>query len=497
MPNTKQDIKASFSVFLLALPLCLGIALASNFPPIAGIITAIVGGIISTFVGSSRLTIKGPAAGLIAVVLGAVVELGAGDISLGYKRALAVGVVAAVIQIILALLRLAVIAEIMPSSIIRGMLAAIGIIIVAKQSSVVLGVETTAQQPLDLLAELPKNLINLNPQIFFISLLSFLIIIFWPKLKKLSSVPASIVVLVTTIPLSYYFDISHEHIYSLLGNSFKVGPNYLINIPEQLSLAITFPDFSVITSFTSIKYIVMYALVGSIESLLTVCAVDNLNPEKEKSNLNRDLLSVGIGNFICSLIGGLPMISEIVRTKANIDYGAKTKYSNFFHAVFLLLSILLIPGILKQIPLAALAALLIYTGFKLAPPSEFVKAFKIGVDQFLLFIVTLLVTLVSDLLIGVASGIALKIVLHLIRGARISDFLDLDYINEVEGTNTIIKIRGKLLFSNFLKLKNIIEKEISNKQQLTIDLSSASVVDYTIKEKLEIYVHNGDLKLFT
>ena len=237
--------------------------MASSFPPIAGIITAIVGGLVSTFLGSSRLTIKGPAAGLIAVVLGAVLELGAGDISLGYKRALAVGVVAAIIQILISLFRLAVIAEIMPTSIIRGMLAAIGIIIVAKQSAVALGSEITTTKPLTLLIELPTNLLNLNPQISLISLLSFLIIIFWPKIKKFSSVPASIIVLLLTIPLSYYYALESD---------------YLIKIPGQLSSAITFPDFSVITSLTSIKYILIYALVGSIESLLTVCAVDRLDP---------------------------------------------------------------------------------------------------------------------------------------------------------------------------------------------------------------------------
>ena len=454
--------------------------MASSFPPIAGIITAIVGGLVSTFLGSSRLTIKGPAAGLIAVVLGAVLELGAGDISLGYKRALAVGVVAAIIQILISLFRLAVIAEIMPTSIIRGMLAAIGIIIVAKQSAVALGSEITTTKPLTLLIELPTNLLNLNPQISLISLLSFLIIIFWPKIKKFSSVPASIIVLLLTIPLSYYYALESD---------------YLIKIPGQLSSAITFPDFSVITSLTSIKYILIYALVGSIESLLTVCAVDKLDPLKRKSDLNKDLFSVGVGNLISSFIGGLPMISEIVRTKANIDAEAQSKYSNFFHGIFLLLSILLIPGLLKQIPLAALAALLIYTGFRLAPPSEFIKSFKIGIDQFTLFIVTLIVTLVSDLLIGVASGIVLKIVLQMIKGARLSDFLKLNYTNQVEGTHTIIKIKGKFLFSNFLKLKTVIQDELSKKQSVTIDLSSTTMIDRTIREKLEDYLINEDIEV--
>lgn len=487
----KYDIKAGFSVFLLALPLCLGIAIASNFPPIAGITTAIVGGIVSSFLGSSRLTIKGPAAGLIVIALGSVTELGGGDALLGYKRAIAVGVVSAIIQILFATFRWAKFAEIMPPSVIHGMLAAIGVIIIAKQSHVVLGVTATSKAPLPLLAELPQSLMHLNPEVFFIGLLSFLIVIFLPKIKKLNFIPASIVVLASSILSSYAFDLSHVHPYTFMGLDFQVGPKYLINLPGQILSAISFPDFSVITSATSIKYIIMFALIGSIESLLTVCAVDGLDPEKKKSDLNKDLLSVGIGNLIAALLGGLPMISEIVRTKANIDYGAKSKYANFFHGVFLLLSIMLFPWLLKLIPLSALAALLVYTGIRLASPNEFKKIYLIGVDQFILFATTLIITLLTDLLVGVGTGILLKILLHFARGAKISDFFVLKSTKEVDGNKVRIRPEGALVFSNFLKLQEMITDEIFSGKEVILDLNQVKLIDHTIQEKLEVFKGNN------
>lgn len=481
----KYDLKAGFSVFLLALPLCLGIAMASNFPPIAGIITAIVGGIISSFLGSSRLTIKGPAAGLIVIALGAVNELGGGDLTLGYKKALAVGVIAAIIQIAFALFRWAKVAEIMPPSVIHGMLAAIGVIIISKQSHVALGVKPEAKSPLGLLAEIPNSLAHMNPEIFTIGLISLLVVLLWPKFKKLKDIPASIIVLLFAIPMTYIFDLTHPHTYEVAGHAFSVGPKFLISIPGQLASAITLPDFSSITSAISIKYIIMFALVGSIESLLTVCAVDNIDPEKKRSDLNKDLLSVGIGNLISAMLGGLPMISEIVRSKANIDYEAKSKNANVFHGVFLLLSIALLPWLLTKIPLAALAALLVYTGLRLASPSEFKRSLEIGVDQLIIFCTTLIVTLMTDLLVGVGVGILLKIILHLLRGVKLKDFYHLDYRIIREEHKTRITLKGSLVFSNYLKLIKLIEEELKSLSLIELNLSQTLIIDHTIQEKLE------------
>lgn len=481
----KYDIKAGFSVFLLALPLCLGIAMASNFPPIAGVTTAIVGGIIASFLGSSRLSIKGPGAGLIVIALGAVNELGGGDLFLGYKRALAIGVAAAVVQILFALFRWAQVAEIMPPSVIHGMLAAIGVIIIAKQSHVALGVKAHGE-PLELLAEIPHSFMHMNPEVFCIGFLSLLVVLIWPKFKKLKDIPASIMVLLVAIPLTYFFGITHEHDYAVLGHAFHIGPNFLISLPKEITSAIVFPDFSVITSAASIKYVIMFALVGSIESLLTVVAVDNLDPLRRKSDLNKDLLSVGIGNLISALVGGLPMISEIVRSKANIDSEAKSKYANVAHGVFLLLSIILLPGVLTKIPLAALAALLVYTGARLAHPTELIHTLERGRDQLLLFVTTLVVTLLTDLLVGVAVGILLKIVLHLIRGVKPADFFKLDYDKEVTNGSLVIKLKGSLVFSNFLKLMSLLNGELKGDiKKIELDLSGTTIVDHTIQDKLE------------
>ncbi|MFY0579833.1 SulP family inorganic anion transporter [Cystobacter fuscus] len=217
--------------------------------------------------------------------------------------------------------------------------------------------------------------------------------------------------------MGLYFDLDHEHTFTFSHSLFTVGPKFLVNLPSNLLSAITLPDFSVVLSATSIKYIVMFALVGSIESLLTAKAMDMMDPEKRRSDLDKDLLATGVGNFISGMLGGLPMISEVVRSSANIGYGAKSRQSNFFHGLFLLLFVAFVPMLIHRIPLAALAAMLIFAGVRLASPKEFVNTFRIGPEQFLIFTFTIGVTLATDLLVGVAAGIALKVVVHLINGA--------------------------------------------------------------------------------
>ncbi|MCA9682677.1 MAG: SulP family inorganic anion transporter, partial [Myxococcales bacterium] len=413
-----KDFVAGFLVFLIALPLCLGIAMASGFPPVAGVLTAIVGGVVVNFLGSAQLTIKGPAAGLIVIAIGAVTELGQGDMAAGYRYALAVGVVAAIIQIIFALVRAATAGGAMPTSVVHGMLAAIGVIIISKQAHTSLGVAPAAKGPLPLLAEIPHSVVHANPEIAAIGLLSLIILFGWGPLKKkltmLAKIPPQIVVLVVAVILGFAFDLEHEHYYRMFDGEFKIGPDYLVHLPGSLLDAIAFPDFSQITSATSIKYIVMFALVGSIESVLSTIAVDTLDPAKRASDLNRDLLVVGVGNLIAACIGGLPMISEIVRSKANIDAGATSRFANFFHGLLLLAFVALLPMVLQHVPLAALAAMLVYTGTMLASPKEFKHMGELGKDQLLLFLVTLFMTLATDLLVGVATGFALKVVMHLV-----------------------------------------------------------------------------------
>lgn len=298
--NWKSDLSSGFLVFLIALPLCLGVSMASGFPPVAGIFTAIIGGLIVTFLGGSQLTIKGPAAGLIIIALGAVTELGQGDAMLGYRLTLAVVVVSGIFQIIFGWIKSGVLADFFPSAAVHGMLAAIGIIIIAKQLFSMIGVKTEANETLELFAELPHAFTEINPDIAIIGGISLLIMFLFPlfKHKFLKMLPAPLIVILVAIPLGIYFDLEHEHKYLFLdGHEYRLGPRFLVTLPENLLSAITFPDFSQVFSMVSLKYIIMFALVGSLESLLSTKAIDGLDPYKRKSNINKDLIGVGIGKY--------------------------------------------------------------------------------------------------------------------------------------------------------------------------------------------------------
>jgi len=483
---------SGFLVFLIALPLCLGISMASGFPPVAGVLTAIVGGVVVSFIGSAELTIKGPAAGLIVIALGAVTELGMGDPILGYRRALAVGVVAAIIQIIIALSRAGVVASVMPPAVVHGMLAAIGVIIIAKQTPVMLGVQGAHGEPLEMLLEVPHYLAEANPEVLLIGLISLATLVLLPLIPGLKKVPAPMVALMLTIPLGLALHFSDAHTYTLANHTYELGPEYLVQLPGNLLDAITFPDFSVVFSAASIKYIIMYALVGSVESLLSVIAVDAMDPEKRVSDLNKDLLATGIGNLICAAIGGLPLISEIVRSKANIDAGASSKYSNFFHGVSLLLFVALLPSLLQQIPLAALAAMLVYTGARLASPSEFSHAWHIGADQLMVFVVTFVTTLATDLLVGVGIGLVVKLGLHLARGASLTSMFRSPVEVSREGGRLRIVVHGPAVFTNLLQVRNVLSTVDDTVDEVEIDVTEATLLDHTFLEKVHLAANEWD-----
>ncbi|HQS83395.1 MAG TPA: SulP family inorganic anion transporter [Alphaproteobacteria bacterium] len=486
----KKDVISGFSVFLLALPLCLGISTASNFPPVAGILSAIIGGMLASFFGGAKLSIKGPAAGLIVITVGAVEQLGAGNLQLGYERTLAVCAIAAILQIIIAWMKKASLAEILPPSVIHGMLAAIGVIIISKQAYVMIGVTPHVSEPLELLFNFPFELSHLNPILCIIGLLSLGIAVLFPFLKKISFVPASIIILCLVIPLSLYLHLGIDHSYIFIGNTYSLGPSSLINIPHNFFKVICFPDFSGILNLTSLKYIIMYTLVGSIESLLTVCAIDSMVVQKTApSNLNKDLFAVGIANLASALIGGLPMISEIVRSKANIDYGALSEKSNFFHGLFMLIAVVIFPSVLNLIPLSALAALLVFVGFRLASPHEFIHAYKIGPDQLFIFVSTFFMTLATDLLIGVAFGIFLKLILHILRGNSLNNLYNPLITAHKFKDHISIQVEGPLTFLSYLKLKKIIEKTEKETKTIVIDLSLTPYLDHTVLKKFQTLAH--------
>ncbi len=489
----KKDLLSGFLVFLIALPLSLGIAMASGFPPIAGVLTAIVGGMVVSFLGSAPLTIKGPAAGLIVITFGAVQDLGGGDPVLGYRRALAVGVVAAALQIVMALVKAGKLGDLFPSSVVHGMLAAIGVIIVSKQIHLVMGVTPEAGETFELLAAVPESLTHMEPEIFAIGILSLGILIGVPLLpwKRAKKIPAPLLVLLTAIPLALYFELGQEHHYFFMGEDHEVGPQFLVHLPGNLLSALVFPDFSAIATFASLKYVVMYSMVGTIESLLSVKAVDALDPAHHESDLNKDLFATGVGNLAVALIGGLPMISEIVRSSANISSGAQSRWSNFFHGSFLLFFVAALPFVLQQIPLAALAAMLVYTGLRLGSPTEFVKTYRIGSEQLLIFVTTFVVTLATDLLVGVAVGVVLKVLVHIKNGAPVRSLFSADIEEEIEGGTMFLRVKGSAIFTNYLGLRARLDRAKERGLKVIIDFSNARLIDHTVREKIEHLVGEG------
>lgn len=476
--NFSADALSGFLVFLLALPLSLGIAKASDFPAIFGLVTAIVGGILVSFFAGSRLTIKGPAAGLIVIASEAVKEFGGG--TTGWHLALGAIVVAAVLQILFGVFKMGKLADFFPSAAIHGMLAAIGIIIMSKQIHTLLGVPPEilkGKSPLELLAMIPASIMHENAHLTEIGLTCLAILIVFSVLKheKIRKVPAPLIVLLVSIPMGIYLDIKHESAvsnYALV----KIG-----KIADAFSGGFINADFSGMTThtFVFIEYVVLFALIGSLESLLTAKAIDDMDIYKRKSDFNKDLIAVGIGNAVSGLLGGLAMISEVARSSANVANGAKTRWANFFHGLFLLLAVLFAVPIIEMIPNAALAAMLVFVGFKLAHPKEFMHTWHIGREQFAIFTVTIIATLTTDLLIGVGIGILLKIVINVYNGATLKNLFKVETeVIHNEDDSYVLKINSALTFCSLLGFKKTFAA-LPQGKNIIIDVSKCPIVDHS------------------
>ena len=306
------------------------------------------------------------------------------------------------------------------------------------------------------------------------------------KNKYVRMIPAQMVVVLVAIPLAMWLDLEHKHPYSLLGQKYEVGPQYLVDVPKSILEAVKFPDFAGLQTAAGWKWVIMFALIGTLESMLSAKAVDTLDPWKRKTNLDRDNLAIGIGNLISSSIGGLPMISEIVRSKANVDNGARTRYANMFHGLCLLSFVALVPQFLHLIPLAALGAMLVYTGLRLASPREFVKIYRVGSEQLIIFVTTIIATLATDLLIGIGIGIATKVAIHVVNGVPLrSLFFPYLEIEDIEGDTLHIKAREAAVFTNWIPFKHQIENVgLMQGRNVTLDLSDTKVVDHSVMQKL-------------
>jgi len=472
----KADTLSGFLVFLLAMPLSLGIAKASGYPAAMGVLTAMIGGLVVSIFQGGRLTIKGPAAGLITVCFAAVTDLDALHLEglTGVQLACGAIVVMAIIQFIFGLLKFGSFSDFFPHSAVHGMLAAIGILIFAKQFPVLLGVDgafTKGLTPIQLYTHIPTFIAHANPKVALIGILSLLIIFGLPALGGIfKKIPGPMIVLLVMIPLGIFLN-------------FKSIPSSLVVIGDFWKDVKFNASFAAIGTGVFWKYVFMFLFVNSLESLLTVKAIDGLDPYKRKSNYNTDLRALAVGNGISGLLGGLPMISEVARSSANVANGARTRWANFFHGLFLLISMLVLIPVIELIPTAALAAMLIAVAYRLASPKEFIGTYKIGPEQLVIFLVTILVTVAEDLLLGVAAGILTKFIFHIINGAPLKSLFKADYDLSETTEGYLIKVNGSATFSNFLGYKKLFGKFAPGKEVL-FNFSEAKLVDHSFMEQL-------------
>ena len=483
--NWRADLSAGLLVSLIALPLCLGIAMASGFPAFGGVITAIVGGLIVGPLCGSSLTIKGPAAGLIAIAIASVEALGQGNLAVGYRCTLAVIVVASVIQMLLALLKLGRFADFFPASVVHGMLAAIGVIIFSKQVHPLLGVKPIAREPIPLLLEIPHSLVVMNPEVALVGFVSVIIVLFATSIfgKFARYLPGPLAAVLVGIVFCEYFEFRRPHIYRWYSLDYLVDERYLVTLPSSFFEGITFPDFSGIWSLQSLQFVVLFALIGSLETLLTCKAVDAIDPWSRKSNMNRDLLAVGCGNTICGLVGGLPMIAEVVRSSANITYGARTRWANFFHSASLLLFVLLLAPIIQLIPNAALAGVLCVTGFRLASPARFRQVRKIGLDQLFVFLVTIVLALFTDLLFGVLVGMLAEYFVCLVLGVPLISFFARFRSGQFRDDGSFyLRMPATCFFGNIIGFKSEVAR--ARGHSIELDFTDAAYVDHTFMHEL-------------
>lgn len=407
LANWRTDLPAGVVVFLVAVPLCLGIALASGAPLAAGLISGVIGGLVVALLSGSQVMVSGPAAGLTAIVLAGIERLGS------FEAFLAAVLVAGLLQLGLAALRAGIIGYFFPSSVIKGMLAAIGLILVLKQAPHALGYAAAGLDDVGLgapgegqgLAALAAAVRALHPGAAVLTALSLPLLVLWdrPSLRRLRWLPGSLVVVVLGVLLNEAFH--------ALAPGLALGPAHRVALPAAGSPAewlglLTLPEWSALARPDTWRVGVTIALVASLETLLSLEATNKIDPFKREAPANRELFAQGVGNTLAGLVGGLPMTGVIVRSSVNIDAGARTRWSAVTHGVLLVVAVLSIPGLLNRIPLASLAAILLYTGYKLAHPRLFATAYRIGWSQFLPFAATVLAILVTDLLIGIGIGLA-------------------------------------------------------------------------------------------
>ncbi len=466
----KSDVGASVVVFLVALPLCLGVALASGAPLFAGIVTGVIGGLVVGFASGSHLMVSGPAAGLTAIVLSAITALGS------FEAFLVAVFLGGLMQVALGFLRAGVIGYYFPNAVIRGMLGGIGIIIIMKQLPHALGNApapgTTASGFLGMSGAPHTGALLLGS-------LAMGILILWdqPFMKRLAIVPGALVAVVAGVVLNSVFSNS--------GSAFALGTDRLVGLPiigsgADLAAALSAPDWSVLATPAIWSTAVTIAIIASLETLLSLEATDRMDPLKREAPANRELVAQGIGNALCGLAGGLPMTGVIVRSSANVYAGAKTKASAILHGVLLAAAVLAIPGLLNRIPLAVLAAILIYTGFKLAHPRNLVYFLKKGFHQWLPFVITTGAILLTDLLVGISVGLAASVVFILLEHLRSPSYT---VAESKDSPVTYLRLNEHLTFLSKANLSTGLQK-FPPGSEIVIDGTAVKRIDHDVAEVL-------------
>lgn len=471
----KHDLPAGLSVFLVALPLCLGIAMASGVPLYAGILSGIIGGIVVSLISGAQLAVSGPAAGLTTIVGASIVALG------DYKTFLLTVIIAGFFQLVLGLLKLGVVSNYFPSSVIKGMLAAIGIILIAKQVPISLGYD----QPdfwtsgfIQIFHFRDRGMQNFNQHltmgaiIITLVCLSVLAFLQMPVAKKLKFLPAPLVVVVLGVVANIIF--------SNAASAFSLKETQLVSIPSNIFSAIIFPDLSEIFSSSRIwKDGLLIGILASLETLLCIEAIDKLDKHNRITPVNRELVAQGIGNMACGFLGAIPITAVVVRGAANVDAGARTKMSAFTHGVFLLLAVATVPFLVNKIPYAALAAILLITGYNLTRPRLYKAMWKLGWRQFLPFIITIIIILLTDLLVGVTIGLLISIY-FIVQNNFKAEYRMARTVHQ--GIETYyIRLNTNVTFLNKVQLRKALD-EVPPYSVLTIDGSDCNFIDYDILE---------------
>lgn len=472
----RHDLSAGLSVFLVALPLCLGIALASGAPLYAGLLSGIIGGIVAGSISGSQLAVSGPAAGLTTLVAASIISFG------DYKIFLLIVIVAGAFQLLLGLLKLGAIANYFPSAVIKGMLAAIGIILISKQIPLALGYDrpdfwTTGFPELFSSKNIAGHVSEFNDHItrgsviIAIASLAVLILLQQPFAKKLSIIPAPLFAVITGVLINAALNAT---------NTFHLKTSQLVNIPSDVFANISFPDISKIFSRIEIwKDGITVGMLATLETLLCIEAIDKLDRHNRITPVNRELVAQGIGNITCGFLGAIPITAVVVRGSANVDAGAKTKMAGITHGIFLLLAVLFIPFLLNQIPYASLAAILLVTGYNLAKPKLFRNMYSLGWKQFLPFILTIIIILATDLLIGVSIGLLLSVYFIIRNNFKAEYRITKTVRNGIE--TALIKLNSNVTFLNKVNLKKALDN-VPEYSMLTIDGSECNFIDYDILE---------------